>query len=513
MNEPTDAEKLRKKELHRRSMVWTGAMTMASGLAAAYLAFSGGGDLPSWMYGRLRPASAPAQPPVRRSAPGLVAWRSWDAALLREAKTRDRLMLLDLRSFWSRSAQVMEETTYADPAVADWISRSVLPVRVDSDERPDLALRYLAGGWPTTALLLPTGEVLDSATVLSPGQFLPWARKLEEAFHRRRAAVMDAAGSAAESRRGRETVSPLEGAALDRALAGLWSGPPFFPRFESAAHLRAAGRVWELGLGQRLEDPIWGGFFRYAAGPGWSIPEREKRLEEQAGALLAGARRERTWDYAASFLSAPKAGFYAAQAPEVRRPDGHVVEGDYYYSLSDVKRRAFGLPSVDKRLFVGDNALMVTALLASPELPKAARERALRTLDLLEREGLRAGLALRKVGGGQGGFLQDQVRLARALTAAGRKEKAAVLLKSARKALAAPGAPALYDRPALGELPEGLDRLLVPQLNAELLLVLQEMDRPEFNDWELELRLWIAQRGARVDPALWRRLRAAPTRR
>ena len=52
----------------------------------------------------------------------------------------------------------MDETTYSDPGVIERINRDFVPVRVDSDKRPDINRRYNQGGWPTTAFLVPSGR-------------------------------------------------------------------------------------------------------------------------------------------------------------------------------------------------------------------------------------------------------------------------------------------------------------------------------------------------------------------
>jgi uncharacterized protein YyaL (SSP411 family) len=62
----------------------------------------------------------------------------------------------------------MDETTYSDETVIQSINDQFVPVRVDNDQRPDINLRYNMGGWPTTAFLTPTGDILTGATYLPP---------------------------------------------------------------------------------------------------------------------------------------------------------------------------------------------------------------------------------------------------------------------------------------------------------------------------------------------------------
>ena len=57
-------------------------------------------------------------------------------------------------------------TTYADPAVAALVRDRFVPIRVDTDRRPDINERYNLGGWPTTAFLNAAGEVLTGGTFI-----------------------------------------------------------------------------------------------------------------------------------------------------------------------------------------------------------------------------------------------------------------------------------------------------------------------------------------------------------
>ena len=65
----------------------------------------------------------------------------------------------------------MDETSYSDDEVISLINESFIPVRVDSDQRPDVNARYNQGGWPTLAFLTDDGEVITGTTYILPDQF------------------------------------------------------------------------------------------------------------------------------------------------------------------------------------------------------------------------------------------------------------------------------------------------------------------------------------------------------
>src|SRR5260370_3838018 len=99
-----------------------------------------------------------------------IKWRPWSEKAFGEAATLDRPILLSISAVWCHWCHVMDETTYSNPGVIDLINREYLPIRVDNDLRPDVNQRYNMGGWPTTAFLTSSGELLTGATYLPPDQ-------------------------------------------------------------------------------------------------------------------------------------------------------------------------------------------------------------------------------------------------------------------------------------------------------------------------------------------------------
>src|SRR5258708_20376062 len=99
-----------------------------------------------------------------------IKWRGCPAEAFAEAGKLDRPILLSISAVWCHWCHVMDETTYSQPGVIDLINRDYVPVRVDNDVRPDINQRYNMGGWPTTAFLTPSGDILTGATYLPPDQ-------------------------------------------------------------------------------------------------------------------------------------------------------------------------------------------------------------------------------------------------------------------------------------------------------------------------------------------------------
>src|SRR2546430_5109132 len=127
-----------------------------------------------------RAASEPGRPPrqagrkfhfsPRPNRAHEINWHGWSGDAFAEASRLKRPILLSISAVWCHWCHVMDETTYSHPGVIDLINREYLPIRVDNDLRPDINQRYNMGGWPTTAFLTSSGEILTGATYLPADQ-------------------------------------------------------------------------------------------------------------------------------------------------------------------------------------------------------------------------------------------------------------------------------------------------------------------------------------------------------
>src|SRR5262249_55916070 len=71
----------------------------------------------------------------------------------------------------------------------DLINREYVPVRVDNDVRPDINQRYNMGGWPTTAFLTATGDILTGATYMPPDQMAGALVKIADYYRANQAEI------------------------------------------------------------------------------------------------------------------------------------------------------------------------------------------------------------------------------------------------------------------------------------------------------------------------------------
>ena len=111
-----------------------------------------------------------------------IHWYAWEPATFTLAQAENKPILLDLTAVWCHWCHVMDKTTYSDPTVISLVNALYIPIRVDTDQRPDVQARYLLGGWPTTAFLTPQGDILTGYTYVPPEELIPLLRQISDYY-------------------------------------------------------------------------------------------------------------------------------------------------------------------------------------------------------------------------------------------------------------------------------------------------------------------------------------------
>ena len=109
---------------------------------------------------------------LARAARQPVRWQPWGRDAFALAAKLDRPVLLYIGSDACRWCAETDRAIYTDPAIGGLINALFVPIRVDRDERPDVAQRYqaavehLAGlhGWPLTVFLTADGSAFFGGT-------------------------------------------------------------------------------------------------------------------------------------------------------------------------------------------------------------------------------------------------------------------------------------------------------------------------------------------------------------
>jgi len=96
-----------------------------------------------------------------------INWRSYEEGLV-VSKVEKKKVFLHFYADWCVYCGKMAKETFQNPAVVSYLNNHFIPVRVDTDKKPDTAMRYGVTGLPSTWFLTERGEAMGTV----PG-FIP----------------------------------------------------------------------------------------------------------------------------------------------------------------------------------------------------------------------------------------------------------------------------------------------------------------------------------------------------
>ena len=310
----------------------------------------------------------------------------------------------------------MDETSYSDPVIVSTVNKRFIPIRVDTDQRPDVNRRYNLGGWPTTAFLDSEGKIITGGTYIPPQQLREVLRSVLEFYFANKGRV---ASKLQPSRPPIPKDEPLTDKITKDIATTIavnfdidYGGFGFEPKFPHSDALEYAMLRYryhgekdmltmvsktldKMGNGG-IYDKVEQGFFRYSTTRDWSIPHFEKMAEDNAKLLSVylhafqltrktyyREKAEGIITYANTILSdTARGGFYGSQDADEK-----------YYSLDMAARKAQKSPAIDKTLYTNYNSLFSSAyilaatVLGSKVLGEFGLKSINRILDLGKNEG------------------------------------------------------------------------------------------------------------------------------
>ncbi len=337
-----------------------------------------------------------------------IEWVDWSKEAFDKARSSGKPILLDIKGSWCHWCHVMDQTSYSDPSIIDTINKEFIPIRVDTDKRPDVNRRYNLGGWPTTAFLDSEGQTITGGTYIPPEQLREVLRSVLDFYSKNKGKVRSKLVRPRIPRAGSNpvTVKIIRDIATTIAVNfdidyGGFGFEPKFPhadalelalvryKFESEREmLKVVTKTLDMMAKGDMYDQVENGFFRYSTTRDWSIPHFEKMAEDNAKLLavylhayqlttnpLYKKTAEGIVNYVNIVLSdQSRGGFYGSQDAD-----------EEYYKLDLAERKRRTPPNVDKTFYTNYNALFISSyLLASKVLgnPSLAKF-AIKTLDRL----------------------------------------------------------------------------------------------------------------------------------
>jgi uncharacterized protein YyaL (SSP411 family) len=326
-----------------------------------------------------------------------VNWYAWKSEAFDRARAEGKPVLVSIGYSTCHWCHVMERESFEDPAVAEFMNRHFVNIKVDREERPDVDQIYMeacqaingSGGWPLNCFLLPDGRPFFAGTYYPPRpaynrpSWMQLLQRIVQLYADERHIVDEQAARLTHNIKGSEgaLLIPLpENPAgvlhpvlisnifygleknFDRVSGG-FGGAPKFPGAmalsflleyhyctgtpDALAHVEFSVKKMVRG---GIYDQLGGGFARYATDSAWLIPHFEKMLYDNAllAVLLADLYRstrnplyadtlKETLAFVHRELTGPEGGFFAALDA-----DSGGQEGQFYVWTWEELQEALG---------------------------------------------------------------------------------------------------------------------------------------------------------------------------
>ena len=284
-----------------------------------------------------------------------VAWQSWSAEALAQAKKDNKLVFISIGYFSCHWCHVMQRESYRNDKVAKILNEHFISVKVDRELNPaidayliDFVVRTRgSAGWPLNVFLTPDGYPLVGLTYLPTERFISLLEDIQQQWKQSPDHFSQAAERAAQAARNKapkpepvykaeygnryESVFMQHAITLGDEMSGGFGEQQ--TKFPMTPHLEALLNAYEQQPNSRLKDflvltldamatqglrdHLGGGFYRYTVDPGWQTPHFEKMLYNNA--LLAD--------------------LYLHAATALKRPDYEAVARDTLdFMLSELMR-------------------------------------------------------------------------------------------------------------------------------------------------------------------------------
>jgi thioredoxin-related protein len=119
--------------------------------------------------------------PALASPPGqTIHWLSFDEAKKIETHDQSKKFLLYFYTSWCHFCHKLDQETFGDRAVAAYINSHFIPVRINSEELPDIAAHYAVRGVPDLYFLSSTGEKIARwPGYIDPDKLLPLLKYIQ----------------------------------------------------------------------------------------------------------------------------------------------------------------------------------------------------------------------------------------------------------------------------------------------------------------------------------------------
>ncbi|MBW1913925.1 MAG: thioredoxin domain-containing protein [Deltaproteobacteria bacterium] len=327
-----------------------------------------------------------SSPYLLQHAHNPVNWYPWGDEAFETAKKLDCPVLLSIGYSTCHWCHVMEEESFEDEEIAEFLNRNYIAVKVDREERPDLDSIYMNavqaitghGGWPMTVFLTQGRKPFYGGTYFPARDgdrgasvgFLTILQKIKGLYETQRDVVDGSSLQIAEMLH--KTLIPEPGVDLpeedhlnriidvyrknfDKDYGGIGAAPKFpssmsvrllfrqYHRKSDKDALNMAKLTLDRMADGGIYDHVGGGFHRYSTDQQWLVPHFEKMLYDNALLIMSYLDGYQvthdedykrivveTLKYVQRDMTAPEGAFYSATDADSLTPDGDREEGYFF---------------------------------------------------------------------------------------------------------------------------------------------------------------------------------------
>ena len=309
-----------------------------------------------------------------------VDWNPWKDSVLKDAKAKNKLILISVGYSACHWCHVMEHESFEDSLVAQVMNDNFVNIKVDREERPDVDNVYMNavqlmtgnGGWPLNVVALPDGRPIWGGTYFKKEQWINALEQISDLYQEEPQRLIEYADQLEKGIKSLDVVSLNTSEAVfesefvdtvvtkwsesfDHNKGGMNRAPKFMMPNNYHFLLRQAYQnnnkslqdyvnltLTKIAYGG-VNDHVGGGFSRYSVDDKWHVPHFEKMLYDNAQLVslysdaylitknpLYKKTVEETLTFIERELTDKEGTFYSALDADSLTPEDELEEGAFY---------------------------------------------------------------------------------------------------------------------------------------------------------------------------------------
>lgn len=313
-----------------------------------------------------------------------IRWHKFNQQAFDLAGREHKPVLLDLGASWCHWCHVMDDSTYENPEVINYLSKNYICIKANQDKRPDLYAKYKDYGWPATVIFHEDGrELLKEAGYFPPAEFLLLIQKTYNDYSYTKPSIKTPENKVSTGKWSAATAAfvrdnyfehlDMENGGYDMQQHFLeYDGIEYaLDHFKTNAQLRRWLPLTIHGSYQ-INDPVWGGVYQYSTHGDWQHPHFEKILSIQARYIkiyttyFAATKDSSALCQAKKIIGYLDAFLYNGDNLYYNSQDADLKAGEHaggYFVLSSPERYSKGIPQIDSTCYAKENAQLADAFI------------------------------------------------------------------------------------------------------------------------------------------------------